>query len=293
MKKILITGLHSYIGNSLTSYLHENYKQNYEIIQVSMKEQPLASLHFEGVDTIVHVAGIAHVAGGNMGEVQTKLYYAINRDLAIATAQKAKEEGVRQFIYLSSMIVFGDSAALGKRKHITKDTTPCPAGVYGDSKLAAELGLQSLQEDCFQVAIVRPPMVYGKGSKGNYPKLSMIAKKIPLFPNIQNQRSMLYIENLCEFLRLLTEQNKGGIYHPQNKTYSSTTDLVKQIAEVHHKKILFTKLGNPIIYLLARVSGYIVKIFGSITYDMDLSMYEGMPYQIVDFSESIRRTEGN
>lgn len=293
MRKILITGLNSYIGNSFASYLKENFSDSqYEVQQISLKNQDLHSFDFHEIDTILHVAGIAHVDTGHMKEEMVRRYYKINRDLAVETAMKAKEEGVKQFIYLSSMIVFGDSAAPGKTKQITCDTPTCPSGVYGDSKKAAELGLKELQADNFQVTIVRPPMVYGKGSKGNYPKLSKLARKIPFFPNIQNQRSILYIDNLCELLRLLTDQNRAGVYHPQNSSYSSTFTIVSEIAKVHNKKMISTKLFNPLIYMLSGVSEYLVKIFGSLTYDNQLSTYENLPYQIVDFSESIRRTEG-
>ncbi|MBO1915018.1 NAD-dependent epimerase/dehydratase family protein, partial [Microvirga sp. 3-52] len=84
-------------------------------------------------------------------------------------------------------------------------TTPAPSNFYGDSKLQAENQIKSLNEDSFKVVILRPPMIYGKGSKGNYPKLAKAARKLPVFPNIDNQRSMLHIDNLCEFMKLMID----------------------------------------------------------------------------------------
>lgn len=183
---------------------------------------------FSNYDTVFHVAGIAHADVGNVSKETEKLYYQVNCELAYETALKAKEANVKQFIYMSSIIVYGESAPYGKTKVITKDTKPSPANFYGDSKLQAEIKLSPLQDDSFNIAIIRPPMIYGKESKGNYPMLSTLAKKLPVFPKISNQRSMLYIENLCEFIRLLIKTIVMGLY-PQNKEYASTTMIVKTI----------------------------------------------------------------
>ena len=131
------------------------------------------------------------------------LYYRVNRDLAIEVAKKAKAEGVKQFVFMSSIIVYGDSSS--NRRVITRETVPTPSNDYGRSKLQAEQGITPLESDSFKVVILRSPMVYGKGSKGNYSKLAKLAKKLSIFPDIDNERSMIHIDNLCEFVRLMID----------------------------------------------------------------------------------------
>lgn len=186
---------------------------------------------FAGYDVVFHVAGIAHADVGKVSEERKAFYYKINRDLAIETAEKAKSDCVGQFVLMSSMIIYGESAGLGKRKIVTKETKPHPANFYGYSKWQADKGVRKLGSDSFHVAVLRPPMIYGKGSKGNYPLLAKMAKKLPVFPDIKNERSMLYIDNLCEFLFLLMQSGEAGIYFPQNAEYVRTSEMVREIAK--------------------------------------------------------------
>ena len=183
------------------------------------------------------------------------LYYKVNTDLTIACAEKAKADGVGQFLFMSSMIVYGDSGRLGDPRKITADTDPAPANFYGDSKFKAEEGIRKLADDNFKVVILRPPMIYGKGSKGNYPILVKMARKLPLFPQIQNERSMLYVGNLCKLISLMILNEEQGIFFPQNAEYVRTSQMVQQIAEAHQKKIHLTKVFNPGVILLSRLGG--------------------------------------
>ena len=200
MKKVLITGAGSYIGTSFEDYAAEKYPEDLTIDTIDMVDGTWREYDFRPYDIVFHVAGIAHADIGNVDEETKQKYYAVNTDLAIETAEKAKAQGVKQFVFMSSAIIYGDSAPLGKRKRITKATRPHPANFYGDSKWKADRGIRKLADDSFTVTVLRPPMIYGKGSKGNYPTLSKMAKKLPVFPKVMNERSMLYIENLCEFL---------------------------------------------------------------------------------------------
>ena len=200
MKKVLITGANSYIGVSFENYAKEHYNTELDIDTVDMIDGSWRQKDFAPYDIVYHVAGIAHADVGNVSDEVKAKYYAINTDLAIETARKAKESGVGQFVFMSSAIIYGDSAPYGKTKRITKETEPEPANFYGDSKWQADKGVRELADEQFKVTVLRPPMIYGKGSKGNYPTLAKMAKKLPIFPDIQNERSMLYIENLCEFL---------------------------------------------------------------------------------------------
>ena len=288
MKRVLITGADSYIGCSVENWL-KNSTSEYQIDTVDMKSADWKTKDFSGYDTVFHVAGIAHVSADPKLE---DLYLAVNRDLTIATAKKAKEDGVKQFIFMSSIIVYGNSARVGKEKWISADTKESPADFYGQSKLEAEQGLKPLECDTFKVAIIRPPMIYGKGSKGNYVRLSKLGKKLPFFPNVKNTRSMLHIDNLCEFVRLLIEKEENGTFYPQNKEYVTTGEMVKAIAKCNNRKMHLTKLFNPFLYLGGRFVGIINKVFGSMAYEKELSNHWDYAYCVVDFEESINRTEG-
>lgn len=292
MKKILITGANSYIGVSFENYIKANYPNDYIIDTVDMIDGTWREKDFSGYDSVFHVAGIAHADTGHVSEERKAFYYKINTDLTVETAKKAKSDGVKQFIFMSSAIVYGDSAPIGKSKVITKDTIPSPANFYGDSKLQAENGILPLQSEDFNVVILRPPMIYGKGSKGNYPTLSKFAKKLPIFPYVNNERSMLYVENLCEFVRLMIENEEHGIFHPQNAEYSNTAELVKMIANAHGKKIVVIKGFGWALKFMSHMTGLVNKAFGSLSYDMSLSEYKEN-YRVCGLRESIERTEKN
>jgi UDP-glucose 4-epimerase len=191
---------------------------------------------------------------------------------------------------MSSAIVYGDSAPIGKEKHITKDTPPSPAGYYGDSKLQAEKGILPMQDETFHVVILRPPMIYGEGCKGNYPVLSSLARKLPVFPKVNNQRSMLYVGNLVEFVRLMIDNREQGIFHPQNEQYSNTCQLVRQIAAAGGKKLPLIGGCTWLLKLLSHVTPLVNKAFGSMTYDLELSAYP-QNYRLFTLEESITRTE--
>lgn len=290
MKKILITGANSYIGTSFEKYLTENFPDDYTVDTVDMIDGSWREKSFEGYDTVFHVAGIAHSDNGKISAEKEKLYYKVNTELTIETAKKAKSDGIKQFIFMSSAIVYGDSAPIGKEKFITKDTPVSPANCYGDSKVQAENGILPLQNESFNVVVLRPPMIYGKGSKGNYPVLAKMAQKLPIFPYIKNQRSMLYIENLCEFVRLMVENSESGVFFPQNSEYSNTSEMVKMIAEAHGKKIILIKGFTWAVQFLGLFTRLVNKAFGNLTYDMDLSIYK-CNYRLVDINKSIVRTE--
>jgi nucleoside-diphosphate-sugar epimerase len=284
MKKILITGKNSYIGTSLEKWLG-NYRDRYSIHSISLKDNSWKKMDFSGYDVVFHVAGIAHVSSDpNMEE----MYYKVNRDLTIETAKKARMEGVKQFIFMSSIIVYGDSSS--EKRVIEKDTVPKPSNFYGDSKLQAEEGIKLLDSDSFKVVIIRPPMIYGKGSKGNYPKLAKAARVLPIFPNIDNYRSMIHINNLSEFIRLIIDNKESGLFFPQNREYVNTSEMVKMIAEVHGRNIKITKVFNPILKNIGFKLGVINKVFGNLAYEKRMSIYKEN-YQIMNFEESIKATE--
>ena len=283
MKKILITGADSYIGTSVENWLKREPDQ-YQVDTVDMKDGSWHEKDFSKYDVVFHVAGIAHVSSDPKME---ELYYKVNRDLTVEAGRKAKVEGVKQFIFMSSIIVYGDSSS--SKRVIDRSTVPTPSNFYGNSKLQAEEGIKDLESDDFKIVVVRPPMIYGKGSKGNYPRLAKVAQKIPVFPDIDNERSMLHIDNLCEFIKVMIDYEETGLFFPQNKEYVKTSEMVKMIAEVHGKKIWMTKVFNPILRLMFGIS-VVNKVFGNLVYEKSLSIYK-QDYRIRDLRGSIEMTE--
>lgn len=283
MKKVLITGADSYIGTSVECWLLHSDNE-YVVDTLDTKNPKWIEYDFSIYDSVFHVAGIAHFS---KDESKKDLYYQVNTELTYQVAKKVKDANVSQFIFMSSIIVYGDSPS--RERIITKDTIPTPSDFYGDSKYQAELKIQTLVDEKFKVVIIRPPMIYGKGSKGNYPRLSKLAQKLPVFPNYENKRSMLHIDNLCEFIKQVIDDNLEGVLFPQNKEYVATSQLVKTVASVHHHKINLINMFNPIIQLLF-FNDNIKKMFGSLMYETTMSQYD-FEYQIRDFEESIELTE--
>ena len=292
MKKILITGANSYIGTSFEKYINDNYADQYQVDTIDMIDGSWRKMNFNGYDVVYHVAGIAHSDSGKIPPEKEKLYRSVNTDLTIETAKKAKAEGVKQFIFMSSAIVYGESSKIGEKKLITKDTPVRPANCYGDSKLQAELGIQLLQDNNFRVCIVRPPMIYGKGSKGNFPQLEKISKKLKIFPYVKNERSMLYIGNLVEFIRLMIENSEQGIFWPQNAEHSNTSELVKMLAAANGRKIHLVKGFTWLLKFIGLFKQTVNKAFGNLNYDQSLSEYK-IDYRRFSLEESIKETENN
>ncbi|PXW92012.1 UDP-glucose 4-epimerase [Streptohalobacillus salinus] len=280
MKNILITGKNSYIGTSLENWLMKE-PDKYKVDTVDMKDGSWKEKDFSTYDVVFHVAGIAHIKKTKENQ---DLYYKVNRDLAYETAQKAKQDGVEQFIFLSSMSVYGIENGV-----IDKDTPLKPNSAYGKSKIEAEELINKFIDSSFTVATLRPPMVYGKGCRGNYPRLVGLALKTPIFPKVDNKRSMIYIDNLSEFVKQLVDNRSGGLFFPQNAEYVNTSEMVRLIAEIHSKRTVMTKLFNPLLRLL-NIS-MVNKVFGDLVYDMSISEYEN-DYKVCGFRESIIEIEG-
>lgn len=290
MKRILITGTQGYIGSALAQYLRRR-PEEYQADFLSLREEAWRQADFGGYDAIVHAAAIVHQPKSKDDPSQAELYDRVNHLLTAELAQKAKNEGVCQFLFLSSESVYGLHAPVGQTLTITADTPLNPTDNYGISKLQAEKALTALRDDHFRVAILRPPMIYGRDCKGNYRTLARLAEKLPVFPNIANQRSMLYVGNLCEFLRLLIQDEADGIFCPQNTEYVSTSRMVQEIAKAHGKRIRLVGGCAWALNLLSHVTPLAGKAFGSLCYDKSLSDYP-QNYNIVGFEQSIAETEG-
>ncbi len=290
MKRILITGADSYIGVSVEKWLMRQ-PEAYSVDTLDMREKTWKSWDFSGYDVVYHVAGIAHADVGKVSEEEKARYYRVNTDLSVAAAAKAKASGVKQFIFMSSMIVY---SGCGEAK-ITAETLPKPLNFYGDSKWQADRKISALADEGFKVVILRPPMIYGRGSKGNYPELARLAGKLPVFPKVKNKRSMLYIDNLCEFVRLMIDREESGVFFPQNREYTNTSEMVREIARARGHRILLVPGFGWAVKLFEKMPGKLgrmaVKAFGDSFYERSLSDYPE-EYCVRTWEESIRLTEG-
>jgi UDP-glucose 4-epimerase len=279
--KILITGKNSYIGNSFNQWIKEN-EPSFEVDQVSLRNKNLNDISFKGYDVIFHVAGIAHIASNKKLIPE---YFKINRDLAIEVAKKAKEEGIKQFIFISSMAIYGDDLPIGVIKPIDVNT-PKPTNAYGQSKLEADLAIQKLYDESFKTVILRIPMVYGKNAKGNFPKLYKFSKRFFIFPKIENQRSVLNVNNLSRLVSYLIKYISNGIYYPQDSEYLETVKLIKIIRT--KKPTILLNWFNFLIKVISRKFIVINKIFGNKFYDQSISIIRYYNYQIDNIYGFIR-----
>ena len=284
MKRVLITGANSFVGTNVAQWLMKE-PEAFSVDTVNMMNEAWKQVDYTKYDVVFHVAGIAHV---DPKPEMALLYYKVNRDLDIEVAKWAKEHGVKQFIYMSSKIVYHASRSL-KGDCVTAHTQPQPNDFYGDSKLQAEKGLNELVDDRFKLAIIRPPMIYGPGNKGNLPRLAWLVQKTPIFPAWHNKRSMLHVYNLSEFTKQLIIREMGGVFFPQNAEYSDTVEIVRMFAKEHGHKVWITRIFNPLVWLFSFIPA-IPKMFSDSYYEQDMSRYD-FDYQVISFEDSLKGLE--
>lgn len=292
MKRVLITGANSFVGMNIEQWLDKSFdgtEKLFKVDTVDTMNDAWKQADFSQYDAVFHVAGIAHV---DPKPEMAPLYYKVNRDLALEIAKWAKEHGVKQFIYMSSRIVYRASKSM-KGNVTTIETEPNPNDFYGDSKLQAEKGLVNLNDNLndngnrMKVVILRPPMIYGPGNKGNLPRLAWLATKTPVFPAWHNKRSMLHVYNLAEFVKQIILREMEGTFFPQNAEYTDTVEIVRQFAKEHGHKIWISRLFNPFVWLGSFFLPAIPKIFADSYYVQEMSQYD-FDYQVISFEESLK-----
>lgn len=280
MKRILITGMGSYIGTHLKTWLN-TMPSEYSVAEADTLKE-IDSEIFEGVDAVVHVAGLAHRREKPGDE---SLYMHVNRDLTVSIAKLAKAKGVSHFIFLSTMSVYGKTTG-----SVTAETLPDPHSYYGRSKWEAENELSALCDENFHLAVIRPPMVYGAGCRGNYPRLSKLTGKLCVFPEVRNERSMIYIDTLCAAIEKLLRAKADGVFYPQNREYVNTAAMVQMIAKCRGKQLHLIRFPSAMLSLLTERISVFGKLFGTLTYDQTMSRYfDDLP--CISFEETIQRTE--
>ncbi|XKH50445.1 NAD-dependent epimerase/dehydratase family protein [Chryseomicrobium palamuruense] len=278
MKKILITGKNSYVGTKFMEWVSQ-WPDEYRADAISVRGEEWKQLDFSGYDTVLHVAGIAHV---KETKENRDLYYKINRDLAYEVATKSKEAGIPHFIFLSSMSIYGLETGV-----IDKDTVPKPKNSYGKSKYEAEQLIKGLENERFKVAIVRPPMIYGPNCPGNYARLSKLAKITPFFPKIDNKRSMIFVDNLSIILTQIIDTAKSDNYMPDNIKLSSALQIVSLIAKANGKSINSVSIFNNIL-IKTNLKPF-NSLFKDLYYEFDTTNYEEK--DLIDLNKSILITE--
>jgi len=289
MKNILITGAGSYIGTSVEKWLL-HWPEKYKVTVLDMISEKWREFDFNGYDVVYHVAGIAHKTN-----VSDELYERVNHQLAVEVAVMSIKAYVKQFIFMSSGAVYTQS----DKKHpeiIVNENTNCePITAYGISKMWAEEDIKKVVIDhnsLMKITILRPPTVYGPGAKGNYNPLAKMAVSTPIIPKIQNKRSMIYIDNLCEFIHLCIDEEAEGVFLPQNREYVCTSDMMREISVAHRHKLLLVPGLTWAVRLASRMTDVVNKVFGTYIYCPLDGEYFGGRYQVVDFKNSIIKSEG-
>lgn len=230
--KLLLTGSSGFVG----SYFIDHYMNKYAILPFSFMKNDLSKLDLSNIDSIIHLSALVHQMSG----AETEEYQRVNVDNTLRLAQKAKESGVKQFIFMSTVKVYGEETD----QAYTENTSCMPEDEYGKSKLKAEQKLLKLEDENFTVSIIRTPIVYGYGVKANIKNLINLVNKISILPfaDIRNRRSMVYIGNLSHLIDTIIEKNCSGIFLASDDEPISTTYLIELIAKELDKKIYLVKI---------------------------------------------------
>jgi UDP-glucose 4-epimerase len=280
---LLITAEHSYIGNAVAAWLKTH--SSIRVIQQSLRQHALAQLNWQGIDAVFHVAGIAHLSKKKSMVTQ---YIQVNRDLAIDVAKKAKASGVKHFIFASTMAIFGKDIPIGRIQPIQTSKIQ-PTDIYGQTKYEADIAIQGLASHDFIVTTLRLPMIYGPNAKGNFPKLEAIAKKMMIIPNINNQRSVLHIDNLARCIHYVMLNPYAGVIYPQDPLYFKTTEFILAYRRLHHLRTLVVPGMTFFIKFLAIVLPFLNKVYGNKYYDVSLNPPFANQYQSMDWQQYIAK----
>ena len=261
MSNILLTGSTGFVG----SYFKSHYSNEYSINTFSFLNDDLADLDLTQISTIVHLSALVHQMGGASKEE----YEHVNITQTLELAEKAKESGVKHFIFMSTVKVYGEETDT-----VYREDTPCnPQDAYGKSKLEAEEKLQKLANDTFKISIIRTPIVYGEGVKANILNLINLLKKLSVLPfgNIQNRRSMVYIGNLSAIIDRIIKTEKSGIFLASDDRAVSTTELIQLIAMALNKKVFLLSIPFFPLMLKQLKPSFYKRLYESLEVDNTLT----------------------
>ncbi|MBC2106495.1 NAD-dependent epimerase/dehydratase family protein [Listeria booriae] len=281
---ILVTGKQGYVGTQFENWMAKHHFEEQVDLQ-SVRPQNVEMIDFTNYDIVLHAAALVH---RKETAESANDYQRINVELTEKLAEKAKAAGVKQFVFLSTVAVYGEEGRFEEKK-IAVSQEPRPVSQYGMSKYIAERRLKQLETADFHVAIIRPPMIYGPDCPGNYARLAKLARKVPFFPTIEGERSMLFIDNLSAFLYEVMVGNLRGIYVPQNRELVNTTQLVMLIAAANGKKIKTSKFVGIFFQKTLQNIPIFRKMFGNLVFEAGNQVL----HEMIDLQASIIRTEKN
>ncbi|EKU45997.1 NAD-dependent epimerase/dehydratase family protein [Staphylococcus massiliensis] len=282
-KRILITGTKGYIGCALEKHFKD---LGHDVKRLDVKSPTYLAQSFKSFDVVIHTAAIVH---NNLKNASMLDYMNINYHLTRKIADKAKQDGVSQFIFFSTMNVFGLLGGVGYETIITKTTPTNPQTAYGISKGYAEDYLRQIETNRFKVSIVRPPMVYGKDAPGNFAKLEKIARLGSLFPNIHNHRSVIHIDNLTRFVETLVYEQASGIFHPQDFSYMSTTETIHDIRMLKGKQLKTFPVSKGLFKMMNKVP-MLKKVYGNLVYSQNIDKPQDYRKGFIDFGDALKKT---
>ena len=271
---ILVTGSNGYLGSSFIN----QYKNKHSFEKFSLLNQKIEDINFDNIDIVLHCAALVH----QKVEHPYEKYHEINVEYPVKLAKLAKQNGVKQFVFISTIAVYGE-----EKEKLDENTICNPITPYGKSKLEAEKGLLKLNDDSFIVSIIRAPMIYGKNAPGNIDSLIKLVKKLPIIPlgKIENKRSFISIENLCYIIDEIITQKQNGIFLASDDEPLSTSKLIELIAKNLDKKIYLIKI--PFFESLLKIlkPSFHKRLYGSLEVDNTLTKEKlnlKNPYSVED-----------
>jgi nucleoside-diphosphate-sugar epimerase len=289
---ILVTGATGFLGSHLCASLKTNSKvrltpvvrkaplTDFESVAVipSIGSETVWEKVLDGQDVVIHTAARAHIMKDEVAEPLEE-YRRVNVDGTINLARQAAVAGVRRFIFISSIKVNGEQTPLDKP--FTADDSPAPDDAYGISKWEAEQGLQQLaSETGMEVVIIRPPLVYGQGVKGNFASMiKLVSKGLPLpLGAIHNQRSLVGLDNLVDLIITCIDHPAAAnqVFLAGDGKDLSTTGLLQGVAQAMGKPSRLIPVPSSLLMLGATLLGrraVAQRLLGSLQVDISKARY--------------------
>jgi UDP-glucose 4-epimerase len=248
--RILIIGKNSFIGRNFIQF--SKFENITEVDSINLVPY---EFDYSNYDVIIHLAAIVH----QTKKIGFDEYLRVNAELPVRVAKKAKQDGVKQLIFLSTTKVYGDNNSLDRPW--TEETTCNPPDAYGKSKFIAEQELLKLTDDSFIVSIIRTPLVYGKGVKANMLGLIKLVKLFPILPfkNVKSYRSVTYVGNLSALIDRIIDARRNGVFLSQDSEPVSIGELVTSIADALQKKVILFNPGVLILKMVKFIFPFIYK----------------------------------
>lgn len=278
MKKVLVTGKKGSLSVAVSEYLDQ--KEYCSTERISLRDDRFLSASFSDVDTVVHIAGVTPKNSRSIMD-----FYAVNTDLTRRLAEKCREEGVRQFIYISSMAVYGVTQSMDDEKGtVTANTPLSPASDYGKSKLQAEQTLNELADERFSVAIIRVPSIYGKGKTEYLDQYRYLAQKTSSIPVAfaDHYKSAICVENLCELIALIIKNDAKGVFCPDDGCYAAVDYCCAIFPEKKRSRLL-----GRMMEIFLKQNERILDYYGTVCYARELTDIFDGAYRIKSFQEAV------